>query len=338
MSTALVFVHGRAQQLDAALRGQQPRVAAHVEARKREWLAGLAKGLILARRPPVADGDVWFPFYGNAFADLIDEHVAAGGGTPDLELVVGAGASTAAATKERMILEAAGQLGFRAEQELAYADPRAAEQLRDQVAAADSAEEIPWGNLLRVPVAHSALQFLARKTGATEWVIEQFLDDVAYYLEVPRMRDTVLDIVLGSVTEALRDHDDLVLVAHSLGTVVAYDLFDVLPRSAEVRLLVTAGSPLGLPVVQRNLRAAAGGHPGVPRISPAGDTTWLNAYDVRDFVALVHPLRTCFTGGDAAIRDVVTHNPSDPHSIADYLSDPDVASPIGLAASGRPGG
>jgi hypothetical protein len=93
---------------------------------------------------------------------------------------------------------------------------------------------------------------------------------------------------------------------------------------------VTSGAPLGFPVVRRALLPTA-----VARAAPAskgGPVPWLNAYDVQDFVCLVHPLRDHYGG---APRDERTFNATDPHSISDYLSDPDVARPIGRTLAGR---
>jgi hypothetical protein len=50
---------------------------------------------------------------------------------------------------------------------------------------------------------------------------------------------------------------------------------------------------------------------------------------VLDVVALVHPLASRFSDGGQRVRDERTFNSTYPHSIADYLSDPDVAGPIG---------
>jgi hypothetical protein len=50
---------------------------------------------------------------------------------------------------------------------------------------------------------------------------------------------------------------------------------------------------------------------------------------VLDVVALVHPLASRFSSGPQRIRDERTFNPTAPHSVSDYLSDPDVAGPIG---------
>lgn len=324
MSTALLLIHGRDQQMPAAQRRERQRVAAHVRRARQAWLAGLAKGLTLANRRPLADERVFFAFYGNVLADLIAQHERAGGQTPDLEALRVRDA--AVGRRDELVLDAAAELGFQADVELSYVDPELAEAVR-----APDAEAV-WDGALRLSIVRSALQFLSRKTGIPDWVIEQFLDDVAYYLEDEQMRSAVLGAVNDEVTRALDRHDSLVVVGHSLGSVVAYDLLHD-GGVGPVRLLTTAGSPLGYPVVQRNLRGVARGTvPAVPPIEPVdGGPHWVNAYDVRDVVALIHPLRERFAGGRATLRDEVTHNPSGPHAIDDYLADPDVAGPIGDA-------
>jgi hypothetical protein len=327
MTTALVLIHGRSQQMPRELRRDAARVEAHVAAKKRSWLAGLTKGLVLARQAPIAEAQIYYPFYGNLFAGMIEDHERGGGRAPELEL-----ADPVLGTEQELILEAAAELGFRPERELSYLSP----ELADQAAERDPALELNIGDTLRIPIVRSALQFLARKTGVPEWLIEEFMRDVAYYLENRRMRDAVLEIVRDEVEHARAEHDDVVVLAHSLGSVVAYDFLQDQQRPG-VRLLVTAGSPLGYPIVQKNLHGAGGGaKPPVPRIEPRGGPWWVNAYDVRDFVALVHPLHPHFADGRAKIRDEVTHNPSGAHSIEDYLADPDVAGPIGAAVDRVP--
>ena len=66
--------------------------------------------------------------------------------------------------------------------------------------------------------------------------------------------------------------------------------------------------------------------PGAPGRDGCGGSTPI---DVLDVVALVHPLASRFTGGGQRIRDERVFNPTSPHSMTDYLSDPDVAGPIG---------
>ncbi|HWS37658.1 MAG TPA: hypothetical protein VN408_33635 [Actinoplanes sp.] len=320
MAPSLILIHGRSQAGDARIASDPARLAAHVAAKRRTWLGGLANGLIRAGQPPVDESTVLFPFYGNVFADTIARFQQHGGRTPDLELM---DRTEPAVTevRSRALLETAAALDFDAARELGYLDPEAAEQ------------ELGFGDLLRSPVLRAALQFVARKTGVPEVVIENFLDDVACYLRLPEMRRTVLDVVRNELTSRFPDGRELVVIGHSLGSVVAYDLLTELPGHYPVRQLVTAGSPLGLPVVQRNLLGAGpDGKPPIPAPVPDRDGAWLNAYDVLDVVALEHPLAGRFHGGrPGRLRDERTHNPSGPHSIADYLSDPDVAGPIGRA-------
>jgi hypothetical protein len=70
----------------------------------------------------------------------------------------------------------------------------------------------------------------------------------------------------------------------------------------------------------------------VPANVPTRPAAWLNAYDVLDIVALVHPLAGTFRESVAGqLADERTHNPTGPHAIEDYLADPDVAVPIARA-------
>jgi hypothetical protein len=329
---ALVLVHGRSQQMPAASRGGPTEESAFVAEKRRTWLAGLAKGLILAGLPPVDESAVYFPYYGNVFVDAIAAREKAGLARPDLEVDLDPRPRSA----DTLVLDCAQLLGFTPGREAVSGDrPDQETEELDRVwrSYSEGDEEANFGPILRPRLLRSALQYIARKTGASQLVIERFLTDVAYYLDVPDIRKLVLDTVVADVRKAAREHDQVVLLAHSLGTVVGYDLFDAIGNDVDIPLFVTTGCPLGLPVVQRNVLPAW--NPSGKRPGPAlGGTAlpWLNAYDVRDFVALVHPLGDSY---DAPLHEERTFNPSDPHSIQDYLSDPDVARPIGRALAGR---
>jgi hypothetical protein len=328
--TALVLVHGRSQQMPAASRGGRAEESAFVAKKRRGWLAGLAKGLTLAGLPPVDESAVYFPYYGNGFVDAIAARERRGLARPELE----ADTDPRPPSADALILDSAQLLGFAPGRESVPGDdPDDAELDRAWRSYTEGEEEANFGAVLRPRLLREALQYVARKTGAGELVIERFLTDVAYYLDVDDIRKLVLDTVVADVRRAAAEHEQVVVVAHSLGTAVGYDLFDALGDDVDVPLFVTTGCPLGLPVVQRNVRPswrAAGKRPGPTR----GRTPipWLNAYDVRDFVALVHPLADVY---DAPLQEERTFNPSDPHSIQDYLADPDVARPIGRALAGR---
>lgn len=330
--TALLFVHGRSQQMPAGADHGPAAETGYVAAKRREWLSGLAKGMVLAGRPAVAADAVYFPYYGNLLADRISRHEAAGGRAPELE-----GTSIAAQAAEAgdaMVLDAAAELGYLASRRLEQTDPELAEKARRTEEAQQAGEEAGWSEVLKPRVVREALRFLSDKTGAPQWIITRFLRDVAYYLEDDAIRADVQVAVSRAIDQAAADgHTELVVIGHSLGSCVAYDALQHLAAGPTVRLLVTAGSPNGYAVVKRNLWGGAEGDAGrgIPEVVKAGDEgglRWLNVYDEHDVVALVHPLAPLFAGVGNGMRDERTHNPSDPHSIQDYLSDPDVAAPI----------
>jgi hypothetical protein len=339
----LVLVHGRSQQMPPSARRGAAEERAFVARKRQAWLGGLTKGLVLAGLPVVEPARVSFPYYGNAFVDAISAHDRAGRARPDL--VLEPGAEPPAGDVHRpppsaaaLILETAVELGYTPDRDtLPDGDDVGAldaDGVDPDVAAAWDAylagAGFDLGDLLRPRLLRSALQYIARKTGATELIIEQFLTDVGYYLDVPAIRDLVLGIVADDVRKAADRHGSVVLVAHSLGSIVGYDVFDTLAGEVDVRMVVTCGSPLGFPVVRGELRPS-GGQRGAPA-AKRGPVPWLNAYDVRDFVCLIHPLRDHF---GQAPRDERTFNAGDPHSIEDYLADPDVARPVGRALQGR---
>jgi endonuclease G, mitochondrial len=161
------------------------------------------------------------------------------------------------------------------------------------------------------------LGWLANRSGLDEAFIAAVFKDVAAYLDRPAVRDLVLDTVLGCLPTAGR----LVLVSHSLGTVVAMDLLTRLPAQLQVDALVTAGSPLGMDGVYKRL--VTGGPHRPDRVD-----SWLNAWCAADAVAIGCPLSQSW-GRD--ITEVLTNNAKDrAHDIAEYLADARVARAVAL--------
>jgi hypothetical protein len=116
-----------------------------------------------------------------------------------------------------------------------------------------------------------------------------------------------------------------VVIAHSLGSVIAYSLLLDLDGKFDLPQLVTIGSPLGLGEVKdqlRKLHKLPKGHLPVP----AGVRTWLNVFDRRDVVAQKEKLASHFRGS-ITIDDRTLKNadgPRDPHSATGYLRLPDL--------------
>ena len=145
-------------------------------------------------------------------------------------------------------------------------------------------------------------------------VIGKVTSDVKSYIDFPHIQDAVHDIVAPAIGDG-----PTVVVSHSLGTVVAYwSLIERLPN-ADIPLLLTAGSPLGLNTIKKRLPQPLG--------IPSGVQRWLNVTDDEDIVALHARLdQSTFLPGIENIDNI--ENGDDPHAIERYLSDPRVARAI----------
>ena len=284
MTATVVFVHGRGQEF------QDPAVLV------RTWQAGLAAGLVKAGMAPLADAPTVFPYYGN----LLYQITAKVARDP-VELEVLPAGPDEPGPFHPYLPEDAGQL----ERELLADMATAAGPVAGEQEAFGLDRVLSWG------AARDTLTWIARHTRVDQAIVADYLRDVAVYLT--RARSQVLDLVRKAIPPGV----PVVLVSHSLGTVVARDLLDDVRLRDRVMLWVTAGSPLGLDAVQKNLLTRGARHPGVP---------WVSAYDVHDIVALGHPLLPAW---GPPLRDVEVDNGDSPHSIERYLGHPEVAGPIG---------
>lgn len=162
-----------------------------------------------------------------------------------------------------------------------------------------------------------ALAWLARTRGlgqpATEWFVTVCFREVAAYLRGPARQQ-----VRSRVADALAAHQPTVVIAHSLGSVVAYETLWEHPELS-VELLVTLGSPLALP------------HAVFPRLQPApidekgqrppNVGCWVNLADPGDLVAIPPGgIKRCFDGVQDP-RDQPIHA-FDFHKAANYLGTP----------------
>ncbi|MGW4912026.1 trypsin-like serine peptidase [Streptomyces sp. NPDC004270] len=283
----LVFLHGRSQE------GKDP------EKLRREWAAGLNQGLVRAGLPPVDPADVWFPYYGDRLVQSLTVHEAVPhlteAPTARAAEAVAPATATARAVYEEIIGEAASKWDMPPEGRLAT-------------------ERIGLDDV--VGTLHKRLGWLAARSDLDAWAIALVFRDVAAYLDDRRIRDEVLDCVL----ETMPDAGEVVLVSHSLGTVVGLDLVTRLSPGVNIVHLTTAGSPLGLDSVYSRLLV---GGPKRPDIV----ADWLNAWCPTDAVAIGCPLGDDWADG---LSDLAVVNARDrAHSIVEYLAHAEVARSIG---------
>ncbi len=290
---SLILIHGRSQQgkKEQDLKGQ--------------WLDALHAGLRAADLDLEIPRDrVRFPFYGDTLDQLTHgrldaDDVVVQGGEPDaaVQLVVAEMAQDLAATLD-----------------ISAADVR--EAADDPAVAELGPQNWPW--VLAVIRAAEKIK------GAGPRVLELAVKDVNAYLTRPGVQTKIEQ----GVRKAFDEEDECVVVAHSLGTVVAHN---VLARrtgqeSWSVPSLVTVGCPLGVrPIVE----ALA------PVSWPRGVDEWFNAFDPRDVVAL-HPLDAQHFPVQPEVENFggVVNGTPNRHGISGYLSDPVVARRIHDALTG----
>lgn len=282
----LVFIHGRAQQEKDSVALKKTWVDA--------WRRGLAaSGLSL----PLTDADIRFPYYG----DTLDQLVQGKPADQAAQVIVrGDDANADEQTFMRAILdEVAEQAGVP----------------EDAIRAGLGADALARGpqNWGWVQGILSALdQHVPGASGAS---VALFTQDVYHYLKNPGIRDPIDSGVRAAFTLGV----ETVVVGHSLGTVVAYN---VLRRDGDaggwrVPLFVTLGSPLAVKVIKKSL---------APISHPRCAARWFNAMDERDVVSL-YPLDAAHFAVTPAIdnKTDVDNPTSNRHGIDGYLSDPVVA-------------
>ncbi|MEU0201804.1 MULTISPECIES: serine protease [unclassified Streptomyces] len=289
----LVFLHGRDQQ------SKEP-----VDLR-REWTAGLNRGLTLASLPPLDPDDVWFPFYGTRLHNLVSGRESTAEAIALDRLSAAAAAEAFAAQSptgsyEQLLYEAAARAGMP----------------QDGPAATEG-----FGAGL-VGTLHRPLSWLAARSDLDEWTIATFLRDVDLYLADSAVRQSVLD----SVLETMPAQGELVLVTHSLGTVVGMDLLTRLPDGLDPVLLVTAGSPLGMDGVNGRLLARGPHRP--PRVRD-----WVNVWCPTDTVAIGCPLADERWGKLDQLA--VANGRGRAHDIDEYLAHKKAAEAIGSVLAAR---
>jgi hypothetical protein len=172
----------------------------------------------------------------------------------------------------------------------------------DALAAGENAEPPPASPFEALPFPRPI-----RIAAFRELVKRTFKDVYAYFFGDSKepMRQVLRD-ALGGID------GPVVVLSHSLGTIIAYDVLREQGSSGlEIPLFVTVGSPLGVTEVQDLVER--------PLQVPAAVTAWRNASDARDLVALDHTLRPAYAPAGRCTDFVVVNDSSNHHGIREYL-------------------
>jgi hypothetical protein len=274
---------------------------------KAEWIGALQKGLAKSGLSlPIKEADVRFPYYGDSLYEM-DE-----GTTPNEAAEVVVRGKSADEAEKRFILavveEARTRAGITDEQ---LAEVGGSEVIRR------GPQHWEWVQTILKAID----RFVPKGSGAS---IALFTHDVYVYLRNSSIRQQIDD----GVAKAMAPNVESIVVSHSLGTVVAYNLLRQARqfRGWNVPLFVTLGSPLAVTEIRKTVKSFA------PTRCPECVLRWFNAMDERDVVALypLDPKSFPLDPDKPAIenkRDVDNWTENH-HGIVGYLDDKGVAKQI----------
>lgn len=169
--------------------------------------------------------------------------------------------------------------------------------------------------------------------------LDSMLEGTRAYLENDNGKAVDIRARLSSLMKSvlLNDEQEILIIAHSLGSVIAYDLLASQPQWMDTRSvqLLTLGSPLGLRYIQARIF-------GSMKVYPSAVSHWDNVSAYGDMVSLDTTLQDDFVkmkelGVLERINDIVgiktrykDVNGMNPHKSYGYLAHPTVA---GLVAA-----
>jgi hypothetical protein len=281
----LVFIHGRSQQLKDPV------------ALKQTWVGAMHQGMTNAGLElDIPDANIRFPYYGDTLIGLMAPNP---GNAPGVQMK-GFMGGNAASEKERsfaeeVVAETAKSLNITDDEIRAHYDP-----------------SVEQKGFLNWPWVLATLRTID-SLGGGSLAVELFTSDVYAYLIRPGVRDAI-DVGV----RAAFDTEPTVVVSHSLGTVVAYNLLrrDGSASGWRVSTLITLGCPLSVGPLAQALK---------PIQFPECVGDWRTARDPLDTVAL-HPLTPpYFPEFPILAKDSVANKSPNHHGIEDYLKDPTVA-------------
>jgi hypothetical protein len=286
----LVFVHGINNEKNT------------IESIEKEWWGAISKSWEQMELTPKPKPAISVGYYGKLLAEA-----AKGGEGQAVEM----GASeTSTGYALQLLSEYAEAAGVTQEDIYAAADQRGIPRTAVEQGVLHEGWVIEFANIL---------EDLLPDKG--KFISKLFLSQAAAYVNDKALAAKIDKTVKTQIFDSLPD--PVIVIAHSLGTVVTYRLLSNEQQvNRSIPLFVTVGSPLSLKMFKPILPAKGKlPHPPI--------TKWINGRHKEDFVTLNKAITKESIGFDGVIDETDIINPdSDKHSIIQYLGSPAIARAI----------
>lgn len=178
----------------------------------------------------------------------------------------------------------------------------------------------------------------SRFEGLSQKLVEKRFNDLRLYLSGATgygdaLSRPVREVIIERFLKVLRRYKNnkICLIAHSMGSIIAYDLLSHQTEIPEIDLMITIGSPLAQPTLMAKLTDV---NPVFSKIkTPSPINEWHNLSDLHDFVAMNYNLNDDYEPNAKGVNpiDQVVQNgytwegESNAHHVIGYLQTPECA-------------
>ena len=177
----------------------------------------------------------------------------------------------------------------------------------------------------------------------TDKIIHRYFRDLesyykAKYAGVDGQEYSARDRIRNRLADLLKKHrrKDILLIAHSMGSIVAYDVLTQVAPEIKINTLVTIGSPLGNPIVMSRIAAEQSSSQNqVSRLKTPENVMkkWFNLSDLDDRITINYMLSDDYDENSRKVipQDFIVSNGysykgnKNPHASFGYLRTPEMA-------------
>jgi len=177
----------------------------------------------------------------------------------------------------------------------------------------------------------------------SDWLIRRYFTDLdLYYRSQVKTADhaetPAREVIRQRLATVLKKYrgNEILLIAHSMGSIIAYEVLTLFPRECPIDTLVTIGSPLGQPLIFKKFKEEF--LPDefqmlTPKVPESVQRNWFNLADLRDHVAMNHQLADDFLENSRHLEvsdKIVSNNycyqnKTNPHKVYGYLRTPEMS-------------
>jgi len=171
----------------------------------------------------------------------------------------------------------------------------------------------------------------------TDLLIKHFFKDLNIYftqncVEENKSDCTAKDVIREKLQEVFNKHKkkEIMLIAHSMGSIISYDVLLRNHNEYEIDTFISGGSPIAVPFIYGQIKHSIIGNPYSDSKLPTPDNikkAWYNLYDPEDKLAQYSVLqdffepnkRNVFPTSKVIKNDYEDNGIENPHKIYGYL-------------------